>query len=202
MPFTEQSTQLEPQAQRSLLRVALRSIDYGIASGRSWRPRADDYPEGLRRERASFVTLENSDGLRGCIGLLEARRPLVVDVAKNAFSAAFEDPRFPPLTRPERDGLEVHISVLSSPEPLAAHSREDLLAQIRPGVDGLIIEDQGCRGTFLPSVWDQLAEPASFLAHLLAKAGLPPAHWSGTLKVWRYATQSFGSPVAGIEDTA
>ena len=142
-------------------------------------------------ERATFVTLNKFGELRGCIGHLEAIQPLIADVAENAFNAAFRDPRFQPVTASEFGDLEVHISVLSPPEPMVFTSEADLLRQIRPGIDGLILEDGAYRGTFLPSVWEQLPDPAQFLAHLKMKAGLPPNYWSDTLKVSRYTTESF-----------
>jgi len=128
--------------------------------------------------------------LRGCIGTLEPQWALVLDVAKNARAAAFEDPRFPALTWPEFDRLEAHVSVLSMPEPMQFESEEDLLAQLRPGVDGLILEESFYRGTFLPAVWESLAEPQEFLRHLKQKAGLHPDYWSDTIKVQRYTTES------------
>lgn len=145
--------------------------------------------------RATFVTLEIGGALRGCIGVLEAIRPLVVDVARNAFAAAFEDPRFPRLTRAELPRLDIHISVLTPPEPMHFDSEADLLRQIRPGIDGLILEDRGRRGTFLPSVWEQLPKPDEFFEHLRHKAGLPGGYWSETLIVSRYTTESFGAAV-------
>ena len=100
-------------------------------------------------------------------------------------------PRFQPVSASEFGDLEIHISVLSPPEPMIFTSEADLLRQIRPGIDGLILEDGAYRGTFLPSVWEQLPDPAQFLAHLKMKAGLPPNYWSDTLKVSRYTTESF-----------
>ena len=153
--------------------------------------RSEDFAEPLRRPGASFVTLEMEGRLRGCIGTLEARRPLAVDVARNAAAAAFEDPRFGRLSRTEFERVDVHISVLTPATPMTFISQEDLLAQMRPGIDGLILADASHRGTFLPAVWEQLPEPSRFLEHLKLKAGLPPEHWSPTVKVWRYETESF-----------
>ena len=180
-------------AQRqTLLAVARDSIRHGLQTGQPLRLRPDDFDPGLAAPGAAFVTLERGGGLRGCIGSLEAHRPLVTDVAENAFAAAFRDPRFPPLSPAEFDDLDIHVSVLSPPEPLKFDSEADLLSRIRPGIDGLIIEDLGHRGTFLPSVWESLPEPALFWRHLKQKAGLPPDHWSPTLRVYRYTTESFG----------
>ncbi|PKM10997.1 MAG: AMMECR1 domain-containing protein [Gammaproteobacteria bacterium HGW-Gammaproteobacteria-3] len=176
-----------------LLALAKASIEQGFATGKPVKPQRGHYPPELWVKRATFVTLERRLQLRGCIGMLEAIRPLVEDVAENAFSAAFRDPRFPALGRDELDGLELHISVLSPAEALSFDSEQALIAQLRPGVDGLIIEAGARRGTFLPSVWDSLPEPAQFLAHLKQKAGLMPDYWSDTLTVSRYSTQMFKS---------
>ncbi len=140
--------------------------------------------------RATFVTLTIDAQLRGCIGTLEARRALVEDVASNAYSAAFEDPRFAPLERAEFERLDIHLSLLSAPEPIQFGSEKDLLAQIRPSLDGLVLEEGARRGTFLPSVWEQLPDPVEFLRHLKRKAGLPADYWSATLRVSRYTSES------------
>ena len=179
-----------------LLAVAAQSIEHGLNQGHPLEPDPHDYPAALQAERATFVTLEIQGVLRGCVGVLEAARPLVLDVARNAFAAAFEDPRFPPLTRAELSRLDIHLSVLSPSEPMHLRSESALLGQIRPGIDGLILEDQGRRGTFLPSVWEQLPDPADFFEQLRHKAGLPSRYWSETLAVSRYTTESFGAPIA------
>ncbi|HIP52887.1 MAG TPA: AmmeMemoRadiSam system protein A [Chromatiales bacterium] len=190
MPSTEKQT-LNDELRATLLEVARDSIRYGLQHGRPLTVDPADYPEPLGEERASFVTLNIDGRLRGCMGHLEAVAPLVVDVADNAYAAAFRDPRFPPLSNAEFDDLELHISVLSKPEPMQFSSEEDLLKQIRPGEDGLILEDGFAKGTFLPSVWESLPKARDFLAHLKVKAGLPPDYWSPSLKVYRYETESF-----------
>lgn len=180
---------LAPAHRQQLLQVADESIKKGLC-GETPAVRAADFPELLRVVRATFVTLHVEDKLRGCIGTLEARRTLVEDVASNAWSAAFRDPRFSALTWPEYERLDIHISILSLPEPMQFSSEEDLLAQLRPHVDGLIIEEGFFRGTFLPSVWEQVPEPREFLRHLKHKAGLHPDHWSSRIRVQRYTTES------------
>ncbi|MBI5782262.1 MAG: AmmeMemoRadiSam system protein A [Gammaproteobacteria bacterium] len=174
---------------QQLLQLAGESIKKGLY-GDTLAVSATDYPEPLRVMRATFVTLHVEAQLRGCIGTLEARRTLVEDVASNAWSAAFRDPRFSALTWPEYERLDIHISILSLPEPMEFASEEELLAQLRPRVDGLIIEEGIYRGTFLPSVWEQLPDPREFLRHLKRKAGLPPDYWSNRLRVQRYTTES------------
>ena len=152
--------------------------------------RLPDHISVLRVPRATFVTLHVDAQLHGCIGTLEARRPLVEDVAHNARAAAFEDPRFPALTAPEFERLQIHISVLGVPEPIQFDSEEGLLRQLRPHVDGLILEAGPHRGTFLPAVWDELPAPQDFLRHLKRKAGLPADYWSRDLRVRRYTVES------------
>lgn len=176
-----------------LLEVAAASIRHGLEKGRPLPVNLDDYPETLRQPGASFVTLNIDGQLRGCIGSLEATRPLVEDVADNAFAAAFRDPRFPPVSAAEYPQLEYHISILTPAEPMQFESEEDLIRQLRPGVDGLVLSDRGRRGTFLPSVWQSLPDPRDFLRHLKQKAGLPPDHWSDTLQVARYTVEEFGN---------
>ncbi len=190
-PMSSDDHSLNPQHRRILLRVARESIAHGLRSGRPLLVDPQEYDPELRAMRATFVTLNERGRLRGCIGHLEAIQPLVADVAENAFNAAFRDPRFPPVSAGEFDALEIHISVLSPPEPMEFSSQEDLLRQIRPGIDGLILEEGVYRGTFLPSVWEELPDPRQFLAHLKLKAGLPQDYWSDTLKVYRYTTESF-----------
>ncbi len=183
------SSALALPLKQQLLQLAGESIKKGLC-GETLAVSATDYPEPLRVLRATFVTLHIEAQLRGCIGTLEARRTLVEDVAGNAWSAAFRDPRFSALTWPEYERLDVHISILSPPEPLQFSSEEELLAQLRPRVDGLIIEEGYNRGTFLPSVWEQLPEPREFLRHLKRKAGLHPDYWSSRIRVQRYTTES------------
>jgi AmmeMemoRadiSam system protein A len=180
---------LTPPHRQQLLQLAGDSIRKGLC-GDTLSVQATDYPEPLRVLRATFVTLHIDAKLRGCIGTLEARQTLVQDVASNAYSAAFRDPRFSALTWTEYERLDIHISVLSLPEPLQFSSEDELLAQLRPRVDGLIIEEGYNRGTFLPAVWEQLPDPREFLRQLKHKAGLPPDYWSSRIRVQRYTTES------------
>jgi AmmeMemoRadiSam system protein A len=185
-----------PEGDRNLLHeIASASIKYSLKHGSDARYERtlniEDYSPALQQERATFVTLNIDDELRGCIGTLEAHHPLVIDVAHNARSAAFHDPRFSPLTKSEFDRLQIHISILGIPEPMSFTSEHDLIQQLRPGLDGLILSAAGRRGTFLPSVWEQLATPEEFFAHLKLKAGLPMSYWSDDVKVERYTTESF-----------
>ncbi|HHH35913.1 MAG TPA: AmmeMemoRadiSam system protein A [Gammaproteobacteria bacterium] len=191
-PPEEAPPPLSAGQRRTLLDIARRSIVHGLEHGRPLEVDPAIYEPRLRAPGASFVTLQLDGRLRGCIGSLEAHRPLVRDVAANAFAAAFQDPRFPPLVHEELAALHIHISVLGAPSPLDFTSEADLLRQLRPGVDGLILEAEGHRGTFLPSVWESLPEPREFLRQLKLKAGLPPDYWSDRVRVLRYTTESFG----------
>jgi uncharacterized protein len=182
---------LDEGERRRLIDVAWESIRHGLAHGSPSRPDLDRFAGRLREPGATFVTLHRLGALRGCIGHLEAVKPLVLDVADNAFSAAFRDPRFERLEERELEGLTLDISVLTPPQPMAFRDEADLLEQLRPGMDGLILEDAGRRGTFLPAVWDSLPEPRLFLTELKRKAGLPSTHWSPTVKVSRYRTETF-----------
>lgn len=179
-------------AQKSiLLNLARASINHGLQTGRPLSIALNTVEQALTVKAASFVTLEHQGQLRGCIGMLEAQRPLAQDIAENAFAAAFRDPRFPPLSAAEFSNIDLHISILSPAETLHFTSEQDLIAQLQPGIDGLILQEGFRRSTFLPSVWEQLPEPRQFLRHLKQKAGLPADYWSDNLKAYRYNTESF-----------
>lgn len=175
----------------TLLDTARNAIAYGLQYGKPPNITEGDYPANLQQHKASFVTLYMDNDLRGCIGTLQAYRPLVVDVAHNAYAAAFSDPRFPPLTAIEYEKLSFHISVLDTPTAIHFQDEQDLLRQLQPGVDGLVLEEGYHRGTFLPQVWESLPEPAQFLRHLKQKAGLSPNYWSPSIRVERYHVEEF-----------
>lgn len=174
---------------RTLLTVARDSVRFGVLTGRAMDVDARRYSPALAAEGAAFVTLYRAGELRGCIGSLEARRPLIVDVALNAFAAASSDPRFPPVDGSEVGRLTVSVSVLGPAEALAFGDEADLLSQLRPGTDGVILQDGIHRGTFLPSVWGSLSDRRLFLEQLKRKAGLNPGYWSSTLRAYRYTVQ-------------
>ncbi len=177
---------------KTLLRqIARRSIEHGLQTGRPLEVNPADHDDALAEYKATFVTLNKHGQLRGCIGALEPMRPLIQDVAYNAFAAAFKDTRFAPLQADELPALDIHISVLGEPEPMQFDSEQDLLAQLRPGVDGLILEERGRRATFLPSVWESLQDPRAFLQHLKLKAGLPADYWSNSIRAQRYMVEAF-----------
>ncbi len=177
--------------QRILLTLASAAIEHGLATAQKPKLELSAYSAKLKQVRASFVTLQLDDDLRGCIGSLEATKPLINDINEHAYAAAFADPRFSPLSREEFKRLHLSISILTPPEPMIFSSEQDLLAQIRPGVDGLILTEGDQRSTFLPSVWKSLADKKDFLMHLKRKAGLPNNYWSESIYIERYTTFSF-----------
>lgn len=183
-------TTYSEQEKQILRELARDAIKYGLEHQREIPVNLNDYSDKLKELRASFVTLNLGKELRGCIGSLEAYQPLVQDIARNAFAAAFRDPRFYPVTVEELPHLQIHISILNQPEPMQFTSEADLIAQLRPGIDGLILSDNGYRGTFLPAVWESLSKPEDFFRHLKLKAGLPQNYWSDTLTVERYTVDS------------
>lgn len=181
-----------PHEHRERLTIlAYESIEHGICHQHPIPVRTEDWPEQLCVTRASFVTLHKDDELRGCIGALTATLPLIQDIAEHAFDAAFNDPRFGPVTEFELGLLTIHLSVLSLPEPLTFSSETELLEMIRPGIDGLILKERTHQGTFLPSVWEKLPDPKQFLRHLKQKARLSPDYWSDTIQIERYVTESW-----------
>lgn len=182
---------MSPEQENELLRVARAVLEHAVATGHLPHLDTEGADATLMADGACFVTLQLRDNLRGCIGSLEAWRPLLDDVAANAYAAAFHDPRFVPLTEQELGSVTIQISVLNPPLPMVFDSEDQLLAMLRPGVDGLIIRDRGRHATFLPSVWEQLPEPRLFLAHLKQKAGMAPNHWSPTFTAERYTVESF-----------
>lgn len=181
---------LEPAAPGELPRdagsVLLSLARAAIAAELGIEHAASDTHPWLRQPGACFITLTAAAQLRGCIGTLRAHRALLEDVRANAVAAAFRDPRFKPLAASEFSGVAVEISVLSALEPMTVADEQDAIRQLRPGVDGVVFQYGHHSGTFLPQVWESLAEPAEFLAHLRYKAGLPPDFWDSEVKLSRY----------------
>jgi hypothetical protein len=190
MPSPE-ARRLSADDAAALLEVARASIAHGVRVGREIAVDPLRFSSALRAPGAAFVTLRREGTLRGCVGELEAVRPLVASVARHAFAAAIRDPRFPPLGPDELDQIDTHVSVLSPLEPLPVRDEVELLAALRPGRDGLLIDDGLRRATFLPAVWESLPQPRDFLRELKRKAGLPEEGWPPGLAVWRYRTESW-----------
>jgi len=179
-------------AHKTLLRdIARDAIEHGLHTGEPPLPASGNYADALTENRATFVTLNKQGQLRGCIGSLQAHRPLIEDVAHNAFAAAFRDSRFSPLQVDELPDVDIHISLLGTAETMQADSEQELLRQLRPGIDGLILEEQGRRATFLPAVWESLQDKQTFVHQLKMKAGLPADYWSDSLRFQRYQTESW-----------
>lgn len=171
---------------QTLLTLARHSIAHGISHHTPLPIDMEKQPDAFLKLAACFVTLKKHGELRGCIGTLEAYRPLIEDVLENAFAAAFRDPRFSPVSADELTDITLSISILSQPEPFPVSDEQALLSQLKPGIDGLILRDGYHRATFLPSVWEELPHAADFLLHLKYKAGLPGNYWSDTLTFQRY----------------
>lgn len=186
--MTTQSS-LSEELRTMLLKVARDSIVHGLDHHRALPVDPEQFPLELKRPQAVFVTLMSGEDLRGCVGVMESAQALVVNVAQYAYAAAFNDSRFPPLTRGELEGVHITISLLSEMEPVPCTSEEELLQKIRPGVDGLLIEDGLHRGTLLPAVWEDIPAPREFVRRLKLKAGLRPQDWSPTMRVHRYTTE-------------
>jgi AmmeMemoRadiSam system protein A len=167
---------------RALLTIARSAIAERLGLPRS----AEVSHAGLQQPSATFVTLKQSGELRGCMGSLQALRPLGADVCHNAIAAAFRDPRFAPLVAAELEETSVEVSLLSTSERVEVATEDELLARLRPGVDGLILQFGWHRATFLPQVWEHLVERREFLSELKRKAGLPADFWSPALNVFRY----------------
>jgi AmmeMemoRadiSam system protein A len=183
---------VDAETRRVLLDAALEAVRTTLATGERLDPPLRGLPDAAVAEGASFVTLRRGERLLGCIGTIEPIRSLVVDVAHNAIAAAFDDPRLPPLTRDDFAHMSLKVSVLSPLEPLAVDSFDELRARVTPGSDGLLVVAGHHRGTFLPSVWDQVPALDEFLESLWRKAGLAPGRWPADLAVWRYRTDEFG----------
>lgn len=173
---------------RELLRAARVGLEEAVLHEREYDPSRDDYDDALFDKGASFVTLEKNGALRGCIGSLYPRRAAVADVAANAYAAALNDGRFPPVAADELAEIKISVSLLTDFEPIAYDSEEDLLANLVAGTDGLVIRDGSRQGLFLPSVWRQLPDKKEFLNGLKLKAGMSPSYWSNAIKVYRFRT--------------
>ena len=179
MPNTELGSALLTAARHALVR----------AFGK--QPIGNRYHAVLDAPGATFVTLTQLGELRGCVGTLEPRRSLQQDVEQNAYAAAFLDPRFAPLAVAELSYTRIEVSLLSIPTPLSFSDEEDLLQRLRPGIDGVVLEWRGKRATFLPQVWDSLADPREFIAALKQKAGVTPNFWHDGIRVSRYAVNKW-----------
>ncbi|MBN2015109.1 MAG: AmmeMemoRadiSam system protein B [Candidatus Altiarchaeota archaeon] len=182
--------ELSEKQKKYLLEVARDTVELYVGEGKKFEPKTDD-PK-LREKKGVFVTLEKNGQLRGCIGHLEPIQPLYLDVRDNAINAAFNDPRFSPVTANELDDIEIEVSVLTLPELITADSPEEYLERIQPGVDGIILDYKGRGATYLPQVWEQIPEKEDFLSSLCNKAFLPSDCWrKPDVKIYRYKVIAF-----------
>ena len=178
-----------------LLKIARSAITKRLGGSETDSGTDFDVPARLLEPGGTFVTLTKKGSLRGCIGQIAGREPLIEGVRRNALNAAFEDPRFPPVQKDEWGGIRIEVSVLTDPAPLEYTDGDDLVGKLRQGVDGVIIRKGRHQATFLPQVWEQLPDTGKFLSHLCVKAGLLPDAWkSGDLEVSTYRVQAFEEP--------
>ncbi len=177
-----------PDAQGAILLVVARDA---IAQRLGSAGVDHDLQDWLQEPGASFVTLTQQGALRGCIGSLAAQRPLLEDVRANAVAAALHDPRFPPLQAVELPRTRIEVSLLSAAEDMDVESEADAIAQLRPGIDGVVLRLGQARGTFLPQVWESLPRPEDFLLQLKRKAGLPGDFWDEDIRLARYTVSKW-----------
>ena len=180
------------EEQRTLLRLARQAMECGVR--REQLPPVDEteLSTHLIEYGASFVTLTLGGELRGCIGALEPRQPLVQDVREHAIAAALEDPRFPPVSEDELSRIQIEVSCLSRPVLLEYKDAADLLCKLRPHVDGVIMRDGFRRATFLPQVWEKIPDGAQFLSYLCYKMGTDENTWrTRHLEVFTYQVEEF-----------
>jgi len=196
-PSPSTDARLGPVEVEHLLDLAEASIVDGLRGRRPVPPSSSALPVRLREPVGAFVTLTVGGALNGCIGTVDGVEPLGVAVARLAWSAAFADPRLPALRAGDYRHLTIEVSILSALVRIPAASRAELLGQLRPGTDGLVIEAGRRKGLFLPSVWEQLPDPDEFLDRLSCKAGLPPRSWPDDLEASRFTAEKHSRRVGG-----
>lgn len=182
------SSKTLPMEQGQILLSIARSAISG-ALGRTHQ--ANEDAAWLQEQGACFVTLTQNQKLRGCIGTLEAYRPLLLDIKANAQAAALRDPRFSALKAAELDKTEVEVSLLSAMQPLQFSGQHEALSQLKPGVHGVVFEFGRNRSTFLPQVWEQLPDVLEFMGHLKYKAGLPHDFWAEEIRLSCYTVSKW-----------
>ena len=186
------ATGLADDTRHWLVGLARTTVRSALDDGRLRLPDPADVPVDAARPGAAFVTLRRDGRLLGCIGSLQPVRSLADDVAAHAFDAAFRDPRLPAVSLDDWHHMATEVSVLGQLERLDVHDRDALEDALRPGVDGVLLTSREGRGTFLPSVWHQVASPDRFLDELWRKAGLRRDRWPQDLVVERYQVDEFG----------
>jgi hypothetical protein len=176
----------------TMLAIAAASIRHGMETGKPPTVEAAAYPPALAEPGASFVTLRHQGRLRGCIGSARAVRPLAEDIADNAYAAAFEDHRFSKLSHRDLDALDISVSLLSQPRPIAFTGEADLVRKLKPGSDGLVVAAGTRRALFLPQVWATIPDASDFVAQLKRKAGIGEHVADEKLRAWRFVAASIG----------
>jgi AmmeMemoRadiSam system protein A len=187
--LTEGSPRLDQRSRQVLLGIARDALCLAVREGTRLHVPLHRLPASVQQVRGSFVTLTMRQQLRGCIGSLSGRDALAQSIADHSYAAALGDPRFTPVREGELAEVRIELSVLTPLSALIATSESELLAQLRPYQDGLVIEDGVHRATFLPKVWETLPEPTQFLRQLKCKAGLPAEGWSPHIRVLRYESE-------------
>ena len=190
---------LSPEELDALFALADLGVRAGLAGHPAPRVDPATLAPALRQPAGAFVTLEVAGDLNGCIGSIVPEAPLGVAVPRLAWAAAFDDPRLPPLTAAEYPSLEIKLSLIGPLEPVHAGSEAELAANLRPGVDGVLIRHGTANATFLPAVWHKVPDALSFLRHLEAKAGLRPGHWPPGMQAWRYTTSDHRRKAVDID---
>ena len=190
---------LSPEALDALFALADIGVRAGLAGHPAPRVDAAILASALREPAGVFVTLEVAGDLNGCIGSGVPEDPLGVAVPLLAWAAAFDDPRLPALTSEDYPSLEIKLSLISPLEPVPAETEAQLVAGLRPGVDGVLIRSGAANATFLPAGWQKVADPLRFLRHLEAKAGLRPGQWPHGMQAWRYTTTEYRRKAVDID---
>lgn len=184
--------ELTLEERQTLIRMAREAVERGVKGDKLIPLDQATLPPHLRENGASFVTLTLRGELRGCIGGLEPRKPLAEDVREHAVAAALEDPRFPPVSERELDGIKIEVSRLTRPLPLEYRDADDLLSKLRPHVDGVILSEGLRRATFLPQVWEKIPDPGEFMNNLCNKLGVNAGLWRKKhLNVLIYQVEEF-----------
>ena len=194
---------MEPSLSPDEVDALFALADLGVRAGLGGRGAPTVDPEtllpALRQPRGLFVTLEVGGRLNGCVGSVVPAAPLGAAAAELAWRAAFADPRLPPLTATDYPSLEIKLSLIGPLVPVPANSERELAANLRPGLDGVLIGAGDANATFLPAVWQILPDPLEFLRHLEAKAGLRPGRWPAGMRAWRYETEDHRRQAVDID---
>ena len=186
------SDQLSVEEEKFLLQLARAALEVGIGGDPLPQLELTSLPPKLIKPGATFITLTKNQELRGCIGSLEATRPLAEDVRVHAVAAALEDFRFPPVQEDEIPQISIEISRLTTPAKIVFEDPDELFSHIRPGIDGVVIKKGIRRATFLPQVWGKVPEVEIFLEMLCRKMGASAECWrSKSVEIFTYQVEKF-----------